>query len=180
MFRRVLGVGVVVACVALLSSCALLPPSTIIDDSGQQAEVQMQHIADAVKHHDAAALKRLFSPVAREKATDLDGGLNYFLSFFRSGRMTWKSLGTATSEHDANWKQSMELFARYKVSADGKEYELYFSDFTVNQVQGRNNVGVYSLAVAPYTADPITASGKSKPFFAWQATGTPGVYVPQG
>jgi len=71
---RIFGVGVALGCTVLLSSCSLLPglPGTIVDDSGRQAEVQMQHIADAVKNHDAAELKKLFSTDAREKATDLD------------------------------------------------------------------------------------------------------------
>ena len=101
--RRFLGAGVALVCVTLLSSCALLPfgpPGTITDDSKQQSDVEMQHIADAVKNHDAAALKRLFSRTAREKATDLDRGLKYFLSIFPSGKMTWKSEGTGSTEYD--------------------------------------------------------------------------------
>jgi len=61
------------------------------------------------------------------------------------------------------------------VSADGKEYDQWFTDFTTNQVDGPTNVGIYSLGVAPHAADPMTASGKPKPFFAWEHSGKPGV-----
>ena len=45
----------------------------------------MKLIADAAQNHDAAALKKLFSQRARQKAADLDGGLKYFLSAYPSG-----------------------------------------------------------------------------------------------
>ena len=100
--RRVLGAAVALVFVGVLSSCALLPtgwPGPDSDNAQQKADVQMRHIASAVKSHDAAALKKLFSARAREKATDLDSGLDYFLSVFPSGRMTWKSI-TTNSAYD--------------------------------------------------------------------------------
>ena len=51
-----------------------------------------------------------------------------------------------------------------------------------------DNVGIYALGVGPYSADPYSASGAPKPFYAWSGAfdngnfkdpGTPGVYVPQ-
>jgi Domain of unknown function (DUF5104) len=184
--RRVLGVVVALACVVLLSSCSLLPklpPVPGDDNPEQESSVEMQHIADAVKDHDAAALKKLFSPAAREKATDLDGGLKYFLSFFPSGRMTWKleSDGSVSNQGDEG------LYSSYEVSADGKKYGLFFADFLRNDSYP-DNVGIYALGVGPYSADPFSASGALKPFYAWSRAfdngnfkdpGTPGVYVPQ-
>jgi hypothetical protein len=181
LMRRAVGAVVALACVALLSSCSLIAgvPGTISDDSGQTANVVMGHIADAVNHHDAAALKELFSQRAREKAAGLDSGLAYFLSIFPSGITTWKSEGPpGSSEDDDYGKQAVELFAFYKVSAGGKEYDLYLGDFTVNS-KDPNNVGIYSLGVAPYTTNTRTASGNPKPLFAWEHTGQPGVYVPK-
>jgi hypothetical protein len=189
--RRVLGAVVAVVCVALLASCALLPalPGTPEDDdSKQQSDVVMQHIADAVKDHDAAALKKLFSPPARENARDLNSGLKYFLSFFPSGRMTWESEGTASSGYNDFPKQTNAIYAKYKVFADGKKYDLYFADFTINTAVDPGNVGIWALGITPYSSDPFTASGAPKPFYAWSGAfqngnftdpGTPGVYVPQ-
>lgn len=176
-------------CAGLLSSCSLLPshPGSIHDESYQKTDVQMQHIADAVRNHDAAALKKMFSPRAREKATDLDGGLTYFLSVFPSGPVTWKSEGNGESGDNVFFKKATELFGHYKVSASGKTYELYFAYFSVNDFHP-DEVGIYALGVEPYDADPYTASGATKPFWAWAsqfdiekhaATGIPGVYVPQ-
>ena len=188
MMRRGLGLGVGLACVALLSSCALLPPGSSGDEQ-QQADTQMQHIADAVKSHDSAALKKLFSPVARGKAVDLDAGLKYFLSVFPSGRMTWKIENGAPGSADENEHgYTEEIYASYKVSADGKEYELYFADLTAN-THDANNVGLYALGVTPYSAERFTASGAAKPFYVWTGSfqlddnnlvkGDPGVYVPK-
>jgi hypothetical protein len=189
--RRVIAAVVGLVCVGLLSACSLLPklpPSPLNDDSKQQSDVEMQHIADAVKNHDAAALKKLFSPRAREKATDLDGGLKYFLSVFPSGRMTWESEGTGSGGINEYPKQTVELFASYKVSVGGKKFDLYFVDFTVNSAADPDNVGIYALGVTPYSANRFTKSGAPKPFYVWSGAfrngkpsdpGTPGVYVPQ-
>jgi hypothetical protein len=102
--------------------------------------------------------------------------------------MTWKiedgGPGSAEENQDG---YSEEVYAFYKVSADGKEYDLYFADLSVN-TNDPKDVGIYALGVAPYTADPPTASAAAKQFFVWanshlldngEATGTPGVYIPQ-
>jgi len=153
--RRVLGAVVGLACVALLSSCALLPdvPSVGDDDTGQKDNVVMQHIADAVKDHDAAALKNLFSPRAREKATDLDGGLKYFLSVFPSGKMTWKveDGGPSGAGDNEIISHTWESFAFYEVFANGKKYDLYFANFTTDTAHP-DYLGIYALGVAPYSA----------------------------
>lgn len=191
--KRILG-GCVVAlvCVALLSSCALLPPSTAVGlgvaNSNQQADAEMQHIEDAVKAHDAAALKTLFSKTARAKGADLDGGIKDFLSFFQSG---FKNLGEpdgGPGEFDADdfGKRTVELLGDYEVRMKGKLYDLYFADFTVNQIEDPNNVGLYALGVAPYNAHGFThPTAASTAFNAWTSQyltksgklGPPSVYV---
>ena len=188
--KRVLGVGLALVCVVLLSSCSILPspPGTISDDDEQRAAVQMRHIADAVKHGDAAALKKLFSPRAREKATDLDGGLKYFLSVFPSGKLTWKTKGTGSKSDTEGLKQAVELYANYAVSVNGENYSLHFAYFSVNSLDP-DNVGIYALGVAPRADYGYTASGEKTPFAKWvsqfgisdtthAATGDPGVYIP--
>ena len=194
MMTRVAGVALALVCAALLSSCSLQPPRSthgvgIYDEPQPKSDIEMQRVATAVKNHDPAALKGLFSRSAQKSATDLDAGLTRFLSFFPSGRMTWQRDGSASGGTNVLYeKNSEELFALYRVTADGMEYELYFADFVSNEVDFSNNVGFYALGVAPYEADPYAASGARKPFYAWanqfsnrggETTGTPGVYVPQ-
>ncbi|MEO6116165.1 MAG: DUF5104 domain-containing protein [Pseudolysinimonas sp.] len=188
--RRLLGALTALVCVALLSACSLLPsPPGSIGGEERAASAQMQHIADAVKSHDAAALKKLFSPRARENATDLDGGLTYFLSAFPSGPVTWKTQGTGDSGGNVFLKRITELFGNYEVSAAGKKYELYFAYFSINDFHP-DEVGMYALGVVPAADDGYTESGEKMPFTKWAsqfdidektntATGNPGVYVPQ-
>lgn len=190
--RRLVGAVMALLCVGLLSSCALLPklpPSPLYDDSKQQSDVVMQHIADAVKSHDAAALKKLFSSRAREKANDLDSGLAYFLSVLPSGRMTWESEGTGSAGYNVYPTETEAALAFYKVSANGKEYTVYFDDLTVN-TNDPKYVGIYALAVGPYNPEPATSpTAESDAFYVWAnshnlgdndvVTGPPGVYVPQ-
>jgi hypothetical protein len=188
--RRLLGAVTALVCVGLLSSCSLLPsPPGSIGGEERVASAQMEHIADAVRDHEASALKRLFSPRAREDATDLDAGLTYFLSAFPSGPVTWKTEGTSDSAGNVDFKHITELFGNYEVSANGKKYELFFAYFSVNDFHP-DEVGIYALGVEPYDPDPFTASGARKPFYEWAsqfdideksntATGNPGIYVPQ-
>jgi len=186
-----LGRAVAVMCVALLSSCSLLPlhPGAFYDDSKQQTDVKMQRIADAVKSQDEPALKKLFSQRALDKATDLDRGLKYFLSAFPTGPVTWKSQGSGSESQNESLKQIVELYGEYEVTGGGKKYELYFAYFSANDYDSQN-VGIYALGVVPASENGYTASGAKKPFNVWAsqfgidekthtATGDPGVYVPQ-
>jgi hypothetical protein len=195
LMRRVVGVVVALVCVALLSSCSLLRDISLPghDDSKRQADVQMQHIADAVKNHDAAALKKLFSPRARAKATGLDSGLAYFLSIFPSGRMTWKieNGGPGGSGFSKSSKRVLETFAYYDVNANGKKYELVFVDVTTDTAHP-DNVGITGLGAGQSNAAGApqwTAEGDPTPFYDWidafgidnlgNTVGDPGVFVPQ-
>jgi Domain of unknown function (DUF5104) len=168
--RRILGTAVALACVALLTSCSLLPgiPAANPFGSSEHPDAVMQHISDAVKSHDAAALKKLFSTRAREKATDLDSGLKYFLSVFPSGKLTWAIENGAPGSADENEHgYTEEMYAFYEVSANGKNYTVYFADVTVN-TNDTKNVGIYALAVGPYNADPATSpTAASTAFLAW-------------
>jgi hypothetical protein len=187
--KRILSVVIALVCLALLSSCSLLPdiPTPGNDDTDQKANVQMRRIEDAVKHHDAAALEKLFSPRAREKATNLDGGLKYFLSFFPSGRMTWKVEDGGPGGGGLNDypMEEWESFASYKVIADGKKYDLYFADITTD-TDHPDSVGIYALGVVPYAEEANSSVAAKSPFDLWASqfwtakvgSGTPGVYVP--
>lgn len=72
------------------------------------------------------------------------------------------------------------------MSADGVDYSLFFADFTVNEVEDTENVGLYGLGVTPWVDDWI--SGPTGPFFYWKGSfradvslmredGYPSVYV---
>ena len=175
-------VAMALATVVGLSSCGLLP-----GNDNRQADARMQQIADAVDNQDKAALKALFSNRAVEQATDLDQRLDYFLSFFPSGGLTWErdALGSEV-DVDRNGRKTELLEAHYTVSAGGNDYYLVFKDFTVNETIDPENVGLYGLGVAPWTEK--RQSGATKPLLAWARSiqmdgdgekGYPGVYVPE-
>jgi hypothetical protein len=188
--KRILGAAVALTCVVLLSSCSLLPKLPTPaggDDPNQTSSAVMQQIAGAVKDHDAAALKKLFSPAARKNATDFNGGVDYFLSYFPSGQMTWKLMSVATDGVN-NYPQVTEgVYPSYEISSGGKKYDLFFAGFPANAIDPEN-VGIYALGVTPHSSSPFDASGELKPFYAWSRAfhngnykdpSTPGVYVPR-
>lgn len=183
LIARVFGATVALGCVGLLSSCALLPPGETGDEN-QEADAAMQQIADAVKHHDAAALEKLFSPAAREKATDLDSGLASFLSAFPSGMKSWTDPNGGPSSASNNYDGfAEELYATYKVSANGTTYDLYFADVTSDTAHP-SEVGIIAIGATPWSPK-LTAGIRRFDLWAGQTSsgdigsGPPGVYVPQ-
>ena len=197
--RRVSSGVVALFCVVLLSSCTIVPfwppdapsasasPGTLFVDSFHKADDRMEQIAAAVESHDAAALKAMFSTRALERATDIDAGLDHFLSYFPHDGVTWISWGNPGAERQyKDGKLTEVLLARFKLTADGIDYSLFFADFTVNEVIDPDNVGLYALGVTPWIDDPVHSC--TGPFYAWACSihadesdenGYPGVYVPQ-
>jgi hypothetical protein len=173
-------------------------PGSVIRVTAPAAAVEMQNIVDAMKNHDVTALEKLFSPQARERATDLNSGLNYFLSVVPPGQMTWKSEGSLTWKMQDNIpacssgggyvNATEELCPVYKVSVNGEEFALDFVEFTVDQTD-TDRVGIYALGVAPYAANSRSATAPPKQFSVWaksylpnkngKVTPAPGVYIPQ-
>lgn len=185
--RRSLSVVVALMCAGVLSSCALLPfghGGGVFDDSLQKVAARMEQIGAALNAHDAAALKAMYSKRALEQAPDLDERLDDLVSLFPNGGVTWK-WDSSGSEGTNDYGQKTEMLdAFYKVSADGKDYSLFFADFTRNDAIDPDNVGIYALGVAPWAYDldsvPMDA------FLYWTSTitydesdeqGYPGVYV---
>lgn len=183
--KSLLTVLVALLCVVVLSSCSLLsfgPQGSFYDDSIARADAQMEKITAALNDHHAAALKAMFSPVALEKATDIDARLDYVLSFFPNGGVTWEREPGAAEGTLAYGTELLKEY--YKVSANGVDYSLFFALFTVNEMEP-DNVGLYGLGVAEWSHD--RGHGPSTPFFGWAAAMTidgskesayPGVFFP--
>ena len=178
-------VVVALVSVVVLSSCAFLPFG-VGGVENQRGDARMKQIANAVNSHDAAALKALFSVRAREQAVDLDKRLDYFLSFFPNGGLTWERDSVGSSgDYDGRGNDTELLDARYKVSAGGNDYWFVFKDFPVNAIDPEN-VGLYGLGVAPWSDNPLT--GPERPLFVWAGSiqldgpgknGYPGIFVPK-
>ena len=179
--KKLLSALVALVCVVVLSSCSLLSP--FINEEGK-LDARMEQIAAAINSDDAAALKAMFSKRALEDATDIDAGLDYFLSLFRNGVDSWERTGFSSTGENDFVKWTRLLSAGYKVSADGKDYYLSLIVFTVNDNLDPENVGVYGLGVVPWSDDVFT--GPTESMGHWGAAieldtsdpdGYPGIYV---
>ena len=183
--RKLLSGLVALLCVLVLSSCSsFLAHGSPFNSDDRQVDARMEQIAAAINNHDAAALKSMFSKRALEQATDIDEGLEYFLSFFPNGIDTWErdGYGSTSTNEFVRWTELLSAF--YKVSADGNDYSLHFEDFTVNDAIDPDNVGIYGLGVVPWSDD--IRSGPTESMLYWaskieldanDAEGYPGVYV---
>jgi hypothetical protein len=181
--KRLVFSSVAVAIVILLSSCGLLSDGrlTTYENDTRIADSQMQLIADAVNDHDAAALEALFSPHALELAAEIDTGLDYLLSFFPNGVVSWER---DTLNSEGGLSNPKVLKAYYTLSADGRDYSLFFADFTEDD-ENPDRVGVYAIGVTPLLND--LNSGPESLFHAWAGSikldesgemGYAGVYIP--
>jgi len=194
--RQLRAVVVAFLCAVLLASCTAAPsksPETLYVDSGQKTIDRMQQIAHAVNHHDAAALKAMFSPRALDQAMDIDAGLNYFLSLFPNG-LTWKSWnGPAAEREYKDGKLTEVLLEEFKAVSGGHEYSVFLAEFTVNDVIDPDNVGLYALGAMPWPKDHDSwlrdqPSGAGVAYYTWARSihadesdpvGHPGIYVPR-
>jgi hypothetical protein len=179
--RKVFVLLLAIVSTAVLSSCSLWPFSEV---NANQGNARMEQIADAVNGQDAAALKALFSTHALEQATDIDERIEYFLSFFASGELTWEQ-GVVGSTVDTVGGTTELLEGHYEVSAGANDYWLVFKDFTAN-ANDPDNVGLYGLGIAPWSENPQT--GPAEPLFVWAGSiqmdgngqnGYPGIYIPE-
>ncbi|MBN9141694.1 MAG: DUF5104 domain-containing protein [Micrococcales bacterium] len=145
----------------------------------------MEQIGAALNDRDVAALKGMFSPYALGKAADIDAGLEYLLSFFPDGGVTWK-LRTIGSEGQRSFGTRTDMLqAYYIVKAGGRQFTMFFADVTVNEGGSADRAGIYAMGVSPYT-DTLDV-GPAQLFFSWAGAMSvdekfemayPGVYVP--
>ncbi len=153
--------------------------------STHKADLRMEQIAAALNTHDSAALKEMFSADVLEQTPQLDEQLDYLLSLFPSGEVTWVqdpaevnpiyALSNVEAGYLAEW-----LEGHYKLSADGNEYWLYFEGATINELNpGR--VGLNQLGVTPWVEERSTdgMTGPSASLYSWiHGNNDPGIYVP--
>ena len=158
---------VAVACVVLLASCGFNPVSWLPRNDPQLSADRMAEIVEAVNSQDAAALKGMFTEYALTKfSAEIDDGLEYLLSLFPDGDVVWEDpeyRPNASYAYDDR-KRTIVVGGLYDVSSGGKDYWLYFSYYTVNDIDPAN-VGVYGIGVAPRTE--TMSSGPEGVFFSW-------------
>jgi hypothetical protein len=170
--------AVALVCVVALSSCSLLDSFGGRDPDVAAAEDRMAEIAAAVDDRDAAALKALFSPRAVERAPGLDAGIEYFLSLFPDGRLTWKLVGVSSEGVVDHGKKTWMVKPNYEVSSGGQDYRVVFADLTVNEVTDPGNVGLYALGAAPLPDDEALGYWNGFQHDTDGEYGYPGIYVP--
>ncbi len=198
---------VALVCVVLLSSCALVPfgppdasetpePSESADalyvDPGQKMTDRMQQIVAAVNDHDAPALKAMFSTGVLNHTPEIARGLDYLLSLFPKGGITWTQDPAENTPVEAftnveAGKLKEWVHGNYRLSVEGHEYWLYFADATVNEVNP-HEVGLERLGVTPWVGDRNSEmSGPAAKFYEWvnvvvsdpNFEQSDGIYVPQ-
>lgn len=161
------------------------PPGVYVPDydETQLSDRRMAQIVDEFNTQDQLGLLEWFSGYARtEYAAELDDELDALFVLFPDGDVVWEELpdGPVVRERTDGDNETILLLSTYRASSGGKDYWLFFADFTVNTIDP-NNLGLYAVGVAPRTE-----SGDSTPesaLFAWadsfdvDAGTPPGIFV---
>jgi hypothetical protein len=152
--------------------------------ASHKADERMERIAAALSSNDAAALKAMFAEDVLDQTPQIDERLDYLVSLVPNGALTWahdpaeiNPIGDFAYVEDGELTERVE--GHYRLSVDGDEYWLFFSDTTVNEAEA-DDVGLQSLGVADWIGDRTSEmSGPAGEFYAWtHAARYPGVYVP--
>jgi len=155
-------------------------------DNAQLSDRMMDEIAGEMNTHDVSGLREdQFSDYARSQyPSALDNELEALFPLFSAADLTWEPLSEEPVVREAvdGDGQTLLLLPIYRVSSGGKDYWLFFADFTVNTIDPEN-LGLYAIGVAPRTASGD--SPEEQALFAWadtfdvDATAPAGIFIPQ-
>ena len=177
---------------AELASCGLVDtdaragaaPGVFIGDSGGLSHDRAAAIVAALNAKDAGALKNMFTEYARaEFSAQIDEGLEYLLSVFSKGEVTWGEApgGSAVCEHTEGDEKTVLLPTYYTVRSAGVDYRLFFADFTENTIDPEN-VGIYAIGAVPAAecgrCEPEAELNTWASDFHPETAARPGVFVP--
>lgn len=184
--KKLASVVVALASVVLLASCSLLDPLGLFSKgTAELARERAAEIIDALNSQDAAVLKSMFTEYARtEYSAEIDEGLEYLLSLFPDGDVALGELPTGSVERETmdGGRTTTLGGGSFDVTSGGKEYILYFADFTVNTIDP-DNAGIYRMGAVLHTDS--RGSDMESAFRSWassidldaRAGGPPGVFV---
>lgn len=109
------------------------------------ADARFQKIIEALENRNKEALKKLFSAEVLKEATDIDGGIDYIMDFYK-GKMKSNKRAVVTSESQNYGEKKKELECSYKVTTDVANFSIHFIEKVID-TKNPNNVGVCTLDI---------------------------------
>ena len=136
-----------------LASCSALKGGVWSADNRQTAEDRFQQIMMAIEEKDTEGLKNMFSPNALEEAEDIDGGIAYFLDFFKGDNWRSTDLAYVADTSTGHGDISITIECKSTVVAKGT-YIIFFIDI-IKDTKDPDNVGLYMIQILkePYTKE---------------------------
>ncbi len=153
-----------------LTSCKSFRYEVMNTDYDAVGEARFQQIMDALSNTNNETLKSLFSPNALKEATDIDGGIEYLMNFYK-GEMISQDGSTDLSATNEYGAKTVDLISYYTVTTDEDTYTVFFID-KVTDTENPDNVGLYMLQI-------IKEADRDK-YFDWggDKTRCAGIYRP--
>ena len=137
-------------------------------------------VSDDLNIQDNVGLQERFTDYAiAQHPAAIDNEVDELFRLFPDGDIVWDPLSeepnvrVATDGDD----ETILLLPVYRVSSGGKDYWLFFADFTVNTIDP-DNMGLYALGVAPRTESGD--SPQEQALFAWADTFDVAASTPPG
>jgi hypothetical protein len=155
-------------------------------DNGELSDRMMDLIVeDDLNIQDRSGLGQKFTEHAQAQYPEqLGDEVDELFALFPDGDIVWEPL---TEDPDVRVaadgdNETILLLPIYRVSSGGKDYWLFFADFTVNTIDP-DNLGLYAIGVAARTE--TGDSPQEEALFAWadtfdvDATTPPGILISQ-
>lgn len=149
MNKKILGF-LFISSMLFLSACSLGGSRTQMlnkDNDEGKADARLEQIIKAINSRDKNFLKNMFSKQAQNEAVDLDGQMDYLLSFVQGNIESWETIVHGAAAESINSGSRIKKSSSwYYVNTDTQKYLLFFLECTVD-TNHPENVGVYMLQV---------------------------------
>jgi hypothetical protein len=164
------------------------PPGVYIPsyDYMELSDLTMEKVVEDLTAQDVSGLRvEVFSEYAQtEHAAALDDEIDTLYAFVSSDDLTWRLQNEplVVREKVEGDDEAILLLPIYEVTSGGKDYWLFFADFTVNTIDP-SKLGLHAIGVAARTE--TGDSPQEQALFAWadtfdiDATTPPGILISQ-
>lgn len=165
-----------------------VPPGVYVPnyDNTDLSNRSMADIVEDLNTQDVSGLRveKFTERAHTEYAAELDDELEELFSLFPNGDLTYQELtdGPVVREVAEGDEETILLLPIYAIRSGGRDYWLFFADFTVNTIDP-DNLGLYAVGVAPRTESGDSAQEQA--LFAWaesfdvEATTPPAILILQ-
>ncbi|MBO4688161.1 MAG: DUF5104 domain-containing protein [Clostridiales bacterium] len=152
---------------ATTSACSVLDRSGLLSNQmkteAEHCEAFESAFFEAMEKKDAKAIRKLFSPRARSRASDLDEGIEYLFAVCGGEKIKAGQDNKSSTEHIEKGKNTWELHAYCFFTIGEHEYMVNWTEY-LKYDEDERIIGIYSIDITDRSETeerdyPFTAAG---------------------